>query len=220
MNATCCHIDCLPLGIMQTNTYIVHPTEEAVAWVIDPGMGDMAPVLEAVARERLTVERILLTHGHGDHIAGVAALARAWPDATITAPAADAHMLCDAQANLSAPFGMALTAPPADELIEPGRTLSLGATTWEVLDTSGHSPGGRSLHCPDASVVFTGDALFSGSIGRTDFPGSDSRRLIDNIRRHLLTLPADTAVYSGHGPATTIRIEQKSNPYLSDAISG
>ena len=112
MNATCCHIDCLCLGIMQTNTYIVHPTDETVSWVVDPGMGDMAPVLERVASDGLAVERILLTHGHGDHIAGVAALKRAWPDATITAPAADADMLTDAQANLSAPVGMAVTAPP------------------------------------------------------------------------------------------------------------
>jgi glyoxylase-like metal-dependent hydrolase (beta-lactamase superfamily II) len=88
------------------------------------------------------------------------------------------------------------------------------------LDTSGHSPGGRSLYCPQARVVFTGDALFAGSIGRTDFPGSDHTQFIRNIREQLLSLPPETVIYSGHGPTSTIGNERKSNPFLSEPLDG
>ena len=126
-------------------------------------------------------------------------------------------MLADANRNLSAPFGLAMTVRTrADTDLVAGMTLSLGRLTWQVLDTSGHSPGGISLHCPEGGVVFTGDALFAGSIGRADFPDSDGGRLIANIRENLLTLGDETIVYSGHGPITTIGNERKSNPFLSE----
>jgi glyoxylase-like metal-dependent hydrolase (beta-lactamase superfamily II) len=126
-------------------------------------------------------------------------------------------MMTDPQLNLSGPFGFQVVLKtPAGGNLEPGMELVLEHTRWVVLDTSGHSPGGRSLYCPQGGVVFSGDALFAGSIGRTDFPGSDHGRLIANIRRHLLTLPEETVVYSGHGPATTVGNERKWNPYVAD----
>lgn len=203
------------------NAYVISTAttdNRRVGWVIDPGLGEQPERLLAYIEERqIDVERILLTHGHGDHIAGVDLVARRHPRATLMIAAEDEPMLTDAMLNLSAPFGVhVLLEAAASGHLEPGMDLRLGPLKWEVLDTSGHSPGGRSLYCPEAGVVFTGDALFAGSIGRTDFPGSQHSRLISNIRRHLLTLPPDTRIYSGHGPVSTVEREIKSNPFLSD----
>ena len=206
-------IDCVVLGEIQTNCYIVRPAGMAECWVIDPGM-EPDPLLERLAELAVQPGRILVTHGHGDHIAGIAAVKRAYPAAVITAPAGDAAMLGDAWLNLSRPFGLDVTAPPAEQLVRPGDELTLGPTVWRVLDTSGHTPGGVSYHCPAAGVAIVGDALFAGSVGRCDIPGADFERLLGNIRRHLLSLPDDTAVLTGHGPATTVGAERRTNPFL------
>src|SRR5690606_13659146 len=125
----------------------------------------------------------------------------------------DAPMLADAWLNLSAPFGEPLVLQTsADQDLKPGIKLNLGRFEWTVLDVSGHSPGGRALYCAAAGVVLVGDALFRGSIGRTDFPGCDHPGLIRRIRENLLSLPSETVVYSGHGPVTTIGNERKFNP--------
>lgn len=189
-----------------------------VGWVIDPSFPPSAnDLLEYAASEKIEVEKILLTHGHGDHVAGVDAVHEAYPSAQVGIAPGDRPMLTDPRKNLSQMFGVSLVVKaPADLDLTPDTALSLGPLAWRVLDTSGHSPGGISLYCPRAGVVFTGDALFPGSIGRTDFPGSDARRLVANIRHHLLTLPDQTAVYAGHGPVTTIGIERKSNPFLAE----
>src|SRR5208282_5618914 len=109
-------------------------------------------------------------------------LKAAHPQVRIACPAADEAMLTSSQANLSAAFGEDITAPPADDLLQAGQTLSLGDIGWQVLDTSGHTPGGVSYYCPPAGVVLTGDALFAGGIGRTDLPGASDWRLLRNIR--------------------------------------
>jgi glyoxylase-like metal-dependent hydrolase (beta-lactamase superfamily II) len=137
-----------------------------------------------------------------------------YPDVEVLCPASDADMLPDPQANLSAQFGMAMTAPAADRLIQPGETLEIGPFSWKVLDTSGHTPGGVSYYCPQAETVLTGDALFAGSIGRSDIPQADGERLLKNIHAHLLSLPENTRVLPGHGPASTIGLERKNNPFL------
>jgi glyoxylase-like metal-dependent hydrolase (beta-lactamase superfamily II) len=189
-----------------------------VGWAIDPSFPPHVDRLIAYAREHdITIEKIILTHGHGDHIAGVDSVKAAFTQADLLIAAEDEPMLRNADLNLSSPFGMELiiSAPVAEPLVA-GMELLLGATRWQVLDTSGHSQGGRSLYCPDAGIVIVGDALFAGSIGRTDFPGSNHDQLISNIRRNLLKLPGKTVVYSGHGPNTTIENERKSNPFLSE----
>jgi glyoxylase-like metal-dependent hydrolase (beta-lactamase superfamily II) len=129
--------------------------------------------------------------------------------------AEDDRMLTDANANLSAPFGVQLVAPKsADMHLRPGQTIELDGTTWQVLDTAGHSPGGRSFYCAQAAVVIVGDALFAGSVGRVDFPGSDAQQLMDNIRNNLYALPDDTVVYAGHMQTTTIGQEKRTNPFV------
>jgi hydroxyacylglutathione hydrolase len=203
------------------NAYVVSTTGDegqAIGWVIDPSFPPSVDrLLEYAGRDGIIIEKILLTHGHGDHIAGVDAVHAVYPDAELGVAPADRPMLVDARANLSSLFGVDLVVQtPVSLSLTPGVTLSLGAYSWQVLDTMGHSPGGISLYCAEAGVVFTGDALFPGSVGRTDFPGSNGRQLIANIRRNLLTLPDDTVVYAGHGPTTTIGIERKSNPFLAE----
>ena len=202
------------VGPMETNTYVIVSGRQC--WVIDPGIG-AHPVANFLAERRLDVARIVLTHGHCDHIAGIEQVRAACPDAPVWCPAADAEMLTDPELNLSGPFGLAMTAPPADEVFEPGQTLTLGESTWQVLDTSGHTAGGVSLYCEAEAAVFTGDALFAQGVGRTDLPGGDWDRLLANIRENLLSLPTCTKVYPGHGPGTTIDLETRVNPFLRDA---
>jgi len=204
-------IDTLVVGPLETNCYILRDGGDC--WVVDAGIFPR-PLVKFLRSSNSSPSRILLTHGHADHIAGVAKLKKAFPTASVTCPAGDAAMLCDPKANLSGPFGILMSSPEADELIEPGQILALGASRWEALDTSGHTPGGVSFYCGEHKVVITGDALFAGSIGRTDIPGASSARLLRNIREKLLSLPEDTRVLPGHGGETTIGSEKLTNPFF------
>ncbi|GMV96004.1 MAG: MBL fold metallo-hydrolase [Phycisphaerae bacterium] len=202
------------------NAYVVSTAAEGgrIGWIIDPGFSPQVDELLAHARDQgIRIERIVITHGHLDHIAGVDAARRAHPAARVAMPVEEWGSLGSAEENLSAALGMDLTQTTrADEDLPPGGELSLGPLSWRILDVSGHSPAGRALYCPQAGVVFSGDALFAGSIGRTDFPGADAPRLLRNIRTHLFQLPPETVVYAGHGPPTTIENERKFNPFVSD----
>jgi len=199
------------VGPFLTNTYVVRAGD--ACWVIDPGI-EPGALVDFLTREAIVPDRVVLTHGHCDHIAGIPNLRGSVGPVEVWCPAADAPMLSDATLNLSAPFGQPMAFDPPDQVFHPGQTLTLGELAWTVLDTSGHTPGGVSLYCISEGIVFTGDALFAGSIGRTDLPGADGAGLVAHIREALLTLPAETTVYAGHGPATTIGAERQHNPFL------
>ena len=221
MNEPLVTVKCFVEPSFAENCFVVSAKDEAgrrAGWIIDPSFEPhLQRALGYLTANQIDLEKIILTHGHADHIAGVDAVRAAHPAAKLLIAREDEPMLADADLNLSAPFGLAIVMnTPADADLPAGGRLQLGSTEWTVLDTSGHSPGGRSLYCAQAGLAFTGDALFAGSIGRTNFPGSDPDRLIANIKNHLLTLPGPTLVYSGHGPATTIEKEQKSNPWLAE----
>jgi glyoxylase-like metal-dependent hydrolase (beta-lactamase superfamily II) len=205
-------IETLALGPLETNCYVL--IHDGMCWLVDIGMWSK-PVVELLHERQVSPERLLLTHGHGDHIGGVEFVKNAFTEMRICCPAADAEMLTSPELNLSATFLMGITSPPADELLAPGQSLQMGSLGWDVLNTSGHTSGGVSFYCQSQGVVLTGDALFCGSIGRTDIPNGDSRRLVENIRTNLLSLPDDTRVLPGHGPETTIGNEKKNNPFLT-----
>jgi glyoxylase-like metal-dependent hydrolase (beta-lactamase superfamily II) len=197
------------------NTLLLATDDATASWVVDPGLPPATDdIIAALDAERRRPAAIVITHGHGDHIAGIPVLRERFGPVPIWVPRAEAPLLTSAEANLSAAFGVGLVVPPANRLLDPGDVLQLGALEFTVLDVSGHSPGGVAFYCAAAGVVISGDALFAGSIGRTDFPGSDQARLLGNLRASLLTLPDETVVYPGHGPTTTIGQERRRNPYL------
>jgi glyoxylase-like metal-dependent hydrolase (beta-lactamase superfamily II) len=210
------HIQTLVSMPFAENSYVVWRPDRADALVIDPGLEPDA-ILTLLEDEQRAVAAILNTHGHPDHIAGNAALKEAFPAAPLIIGANEAHLLTDAEANLSAAFGMPLTSPPADRLVREGDVLDLAGIPLEVLEVPGHSPGHVVFLFRDRPcLVFGGDVLFREGVGRTDFPGGSARLLLDGIRAKLFTLPADTVVYPGHGPVTTVGHERRANPFAGD----
>ncbi|MEX2671341.1 MAG: MBL fold metallo-hydrolase [Phycisphaeraceae bacterium] len=201
------------LGDWQTNCYLTYVEGSRNCWLIDAGFGPQ-PMIDAVRERGLEPSMLILTHAHLDHIAGVHEVRQAFPDLPIAIHSAEQAFLTDPKLNLSAAIGMDLTAPPADRLLEHGETLMLDGLSFEIRHTPGHSPGGISLYQPDSRVAFVGDALFAGSIGRTDFPTSDHDTLISAIREQLLSLPDDVQIFPGHMGPSTIGHERQANPFL------
>ncbi len=198
------------------NTYVVWLPGRSEALVLDPGL-EPDLILDFLRQQRLTPAAILNTHGHGDHIGGNAALKQAFPGAPLIIGAHEAALLTDPEANLSAPFGLPITSPPADTLVREGDVVEAAGIRLEVLDVPGHSPGHLVfLYRGQPCLLFGGDVLFRGSIGRYDFPNSNGRLLFQGIRDKLFRLPADTVVYPGHGPTTTIGAEKQSNPFVGE----
>lgn len=196
------------------NSYVVWRQGQADALVLDPGF-EPDLILDFLAERQLRPAAILNTHGHADHIAGNEALKQAFPDAPLLIGHGDAAMLTDANANLSAPFGMPIVSPPADQVVREGDVLELAGVRLEVLEIPGHSPGHVVFVVRERPVwVLGGDVLFRGSVGRTDFPGGSAEQLFAGIREKLWTLPEDTVVYPGHGPVTTVGHEKRTNPFV------
>jgi glyoxylase-like metal-dependent hydrolase (beta-lactamase superfamily II) len=201
----------------EENTYVVRLPGNAEALVIDPGL-EPGLILDYLRDENLTAAAILNTHGHADHIGGNEALKQAFPQAPIVIGVDDSHLLTDANANLSAPFGLPIVSPLADRLVREGDVVEAAGIPLEVLDVPGHSPGHVVFLFRDSPcLLFGGDVLFRGGIGRYDFPNSNGRLLLDGIHRKILTLPPSTIVYPGHGPVTTIEHEKKTNPFVGEA---
>ena len=195
--------------------YVVHRKNHADCFVIDPGL-EPENFFRLFAREKITPVALLITHGHGDHIGGVAAIREEWTSAKIYVGELDSEKLIDPVQNLSASFGFGLTTPAADVLLQDGDTLELAGITLEVRHVPGHSKGHVIYRIPTEpkEMLFVGDVIFQGSIGRNDFPDSDPKIQIPLIRSKILSLPDNTIIYPGHGNSTTVGTERRSNPYL------
>jgi hydroxyacylglutathione hydrolase len=200
-----------PLGPLQVNTCLIRDGHSFA--IVDPTC-EVAPLVRQLLQHGGTLHCLLLTHGHGDHIAGIDEVRALVPGVPVFCPTADAHMLSDPEANLSVLVGMLAQPGAPDRLLAPGESLSIGQSLWQTLDTSGHTAGGMSYYCAQAGVVIVGDSLFAGGIGRYDLPGGSFRQLRDNVRANLFSLPPHTRVIPGHGAETTVQIEKTTNRFF------
>jgi hydroxyacylglutathione hydrolase len=200
----------LVVGPLQTNCYLVGCPETREGMVIDPG-AEGEKILAAATELKLQVKYIINTHGHADHVGANLELKNS-TGALLLLGKADLSLYTDSETNLSAFMGTG-PLPAPDRLLEEGECLRVGALTVEVITTPGHTPGGICLLINEG-VLFSGDTLFSGSIGRTDFPGGSHRKLIESIKNKLLLLGEDVRVYPGHMEETTIGCEKKFNPFI------
>lgn len=202
----------LIVGALEVNCYILWDDKTRCAFVIDPG-GDPKDILDAVKKERLDVKYIINTHGHFDHVGADAELKKAL-GSPVAIHRADAGLLLDAHDH-GVIFGVKTPKQPEpDILLEDGGTLDAGAVRLKVMHTPGHTKGGICLYDEKEGLLFTGDTLFAGSVGRTDFEGGSYEELMDSIKTKILPLEGSVKVFPGHGPDTTIGEEKESNPYL------
>ena len=200
----------LVVGPLMANCFICGCSKTKEAVVIDPG-GDANIILLSLADSKLKAKYIINTHGHFDHVSANGKMKDA-TGADILIHPLDAPMLEKLSSN-AAFFGVSVeNSPPCDQTLEEGDTVSFGDITLKVIHTPGHTPGGISLYTN--GVVFVGDTLFAGSIGRTDFPGGDFSTLISSIKTKLFKMEDDIRVFSGHGPETSIGTEKRHNPFV------
>ncbi len=204
------HVKNFPLGPLQTNSYCIYNTTQAV--IIDAG-GAPDPMLAFLQEQNLTVQAILCTHLHFDHTYGIAALHSA-TGAPVYASNKDEYLL-ENEFGKGGTSGFPLVSPYSYTTIEEQDMPLLGGVC-KVLATPGHTEGGLSFYFADAHCVFAGDTLFYRSVGRSDFPRGNQTILEESIRSKLFCLPEATRVFAGHGPSSNIGEEKRNNPYVSD----
>lgn len=203
-------VETLVVGMIQANCYLLADEASGEAVVVDPG-GDTPVVLRALAARKWKPVAIVATHGHFDHVEGLAGMKEA-TGAPILLHRDDLPLV-QGMRGQGALFGIQVgDAPPPDRFVADGDEIRFGAHALKVLHTPGHSRGSVSLAID--GHVFVGDLLFAGSIGRTDLAGGDYDTLIDSVRQKIFTLPDATRVYPGHGPATTVGYEKRTNPFF------
>ena len=204
------------VGPFAENTWLVADSDTGDAVVIDPG-GDTARVL-GLAQPDFRIGRILATHGHADHLVGAEELARR-TGASFQIHVGDEPFV-RALPEQAARLGLGETrSPRISSFLEDGESFRVGGHEGRVIHTPGHSPGGVSFHFPDDGVLFTGDTLFAGSVGRTDLPGSDGAALLRSIRERIFPLGDEVRFLSGHGPGGTLGEERRDNPYAGDGVA-
>ncbi len=203
-------IERVVVGELESNCYIVAAHAGGRAAVIDPG-ADINDIKRRLEKNKLAAECVINTHGHADHIGC---------DNEFGLPVyvhlLDRAFLYKPELNMSAALGGPYSVTAEIKELEDNQVITAGGVEMRVIHLPGHTPGGIGLLCGEEGrkVLFSGDSLFRGSIGRSDLPGGDEKALFSSLRGRLLTLPEDTIVYPGHGESTTIGEEKKSNPFL------
>lgn len=210
MTSSRLQVEPLIVGPLMSNCYIVWDEYKKEGAIIDPG-DDAKDILKAVQKLGIKIKYILVTHGHFDHVGGVALLRRELK-VEFLAHEGDFFFIQDGE-NAARRWGFDIEQPPKpDRFIEDGEKIKIGGFELKVLHTPGHSPGGISFICD--KMLFAGDTLFQNSIGRTDFRKGSFEELSNSIKNRLYTLPDDTIVYTGHGPITTIGNEKRYNAFV------
>lgn len=204
----------LIVGPLEANCYILWDEESKEAVVIDPG-GEEERILKAIRRNSLKVIYIVDTHAHIDHIEANDFI-REKTNAPLLIHSADVSLLEDLEANLSTMMGNSKAFLPPTGVLKDEDKIKVGRFHLQILHTPGHTPGSICLYVDNK--LFTGDTLFAGGIGRTDFPRSSLKQLQESIQKKILKFPSEVVVYPGHGPETTIGEEKKSNPFLQSSL--
>jgi glyoxylase-like metal-dependent hydrolase (beta-lactamase superfamily II) len=203
----------------EQNGYIARLQGRDDCLVIDPGL-EPEKILRHLDERHWAPGAILNTHGHSDHIGGNAALKKRWPSCPLVIGSGDAAKLTDPWLNLSGAFGASLVSPAADVTVNDGDSYEAAGFELQVRTIAGHTTGHIVYlwEGQDPPVVWVGDVIFAGSIGRTDFPDGNHRQLIFGIRSKLFTLPDQTILLPGHGPATTVGEEKRNNPFAGIGV--
>lgn len=194
------------VGPLEVNCYLLADSVTGKSCLIDPG-ADPDNIKKFLAKNNFKPEFIINTHGHGDHIAANGSFG-----IPIYIHDLDRDFLTDPDMNLSRMFIFSVVSPKASRLLKDGDVVELGSTRLDIIHTPGHTPGSISIKA--ANIIFTGDALFAGSIGRTDFSYGDQNLLMNSIEKKLMVFDDDTIIYPGHGERSTIGEERRNNPFL------
>lgn len=205
----------IPVGITQTNCYIVGCEETQEGVVIDPG-GHPQRILQTLKESGLTIRYVLNTHCHFDHMGANAEIVTATGAPLALHPAELPVLQARGGATL---FGVRISESPMPDLeLAPGQVLEVGTLRFQVLHTPGHSPGSLTFHLEEEAVAFDGDLLFAMGVGRTDLHGGDWNTLVRSIREVLFAMPDETVLYPGHGPKTTVGREKRANPWVAGGV--
>jgi hydroxyacylglutathione hydrolase len=202
------------VGMVQENTFVLRRDGSDRALIVDPG-DEAEKLLAALEALGVTVEGILITHTHFDHIGAVAPVAKA-TGAEVWVPEIEKVVLADINSYVPWPGFGPFESYDAEHTVSGGEKLELAGFEIDVMFTPGHSPGHVTFSIPDEQAVFSGDVLFQGSVGRTDLPGGDWPTLLESIRSLVDGLPAETTVYPGHMGVTTLEAERATNPFLAE----
>ncbi len=201
----------LPLGQFQTNCYLAYDKVSLTGVIIDPA-ADAETILATVDEAGFKPDKILLTHGHGDHVGAVEAIIEKL-NIPLYSGAGEEQMIEMTNKTFGEMYNIPVNCPAPDHLLTDGDTVACGSHNFIVKATPGHSPGGICFY--SEKFLFCGDTLFDGSIGRTDLPWGDYNQLISGIKEKLMVLPIETICFPGHGPATTVGKEKMTNPFLT-----
>jgi hydroxyacylglutathione hydrolase len=209
-------LETLTVGPFQENCYVIGDEATGAGAVVDPG-DEAARIAFAVEQTGLEIAQILITHAHIDHVGAVAALVDEYSCPVLMH--AEAEPMLNQLPTQAMMMGLRFGKVPAvDRHIEGDEVLEVGDLRLKALYTPGHAPGHLALYAESESVVFSGDALFAGSVGRTDLFGGDMELLMRSINERLLALPDETRVYPGHGPQTTVGDERRYNPFVQGGL--
>lgn len=208
------HIHTFEAGPALTNGYLIVDDAAATAVIIDAPLESAQRIADAAAAAGIVPGALILTHTHWDHTGDAAALKRLFPEMVVYVHGDDEYRMVDPMKHTLWKLPFTIEPITADSHLHHGDTFELGSIRFAVIHTPGHTEGGICLYEADSGVLFVGDTLFSGSVGRTDLPGGDWPTLARSIHDRLLALPDDVRVFPGHGPPTTIGEERASNPFI------